>query len=145
MNIRPIKTDADYEEALAEVKSLWNAAPGTDDAGKLEVLAMLVHHYEREREPLPPLDPIEAIKFRMEQQGLSRKDLLPIMGTTGRTSEVLGRRRPLTLNMIRKLHALLDIPLESLIQPILKPKRPQQRRGSAAASPTRRHRSGAAA
>ena len=145
MNIRPIKTDADYEEALAEVKSLWNAAPGTDDAGKLEVLAMLVHHYEREREPLPPLDPIEAIKFRMEQQGLSRKDLLPIMGTTGRTSEVLGRRRPLTLNMIRKLHALLDIPLESLIQPILKPKRLQQRRGSAAASPTRRHRSGAAA
>jgi HTH-type transcriptional regulator/antitoxin HigA len=145
MNIRPIKTDADYEEALAEVKSLWNAAPGSDDAGKLEVLAMLIHHYEREREPLPPLDPIEAIKFRMEQQGLSRKDLLPILGTTGRTSEVLGRRRPLTLNMIRKLHTLLDIPLESLVQPSQKPKRPHKTRGSTAATPARRGRRSAAA
>lgn len=117
MNIRPIKTNADYDDAIAEVKRLWNAAPGSEDADKLEVLAMLIHHYEREREPLPPPDPIEAIKFRMEQQGLSRKDLLPILGTSGRISEVLGRRRALTLSMIRKLHAAFDIPLESLVQP----------------------------
>ena len=117
MNIRPIKTDADYEEALAEVKRLWNASPGSDEAGKLEVLAMLMHHYEREREPLPPANPIDAIKFRMEQQGLSRNDLLPVFRTTGRTSEILRGRRPLTLEMIRKLHSLLDIALEILVQP----------------------------
>lgn len=145
MNIRPIKTNADYEEALAEVRRLWDAAPGSDDADKLEILAMLIHHHEREREPLPPPDPIEAIKFRMEQQGLSRKDLLPILGTTGRTSEVLSRRRPLTLNMIRKLHAALGIPLESLVQPSRKPK-PRQRSGrSPEATSARRGRKSAAA
>ena len=113
MNIRPIKTDADHDEALAEVRRLWNAPPGSPDADKLEVLAMLLHHYERERHPIAMPDPIEAIKFRMEQQGLSRSDLLPIFGTTGRTSEVLAGKRPLTLEMIRKLHAMFDIPLEA--------------------------------
>jgi HTH-type transcriptional regulator/antitoxin HigA len=145
MNIRLIKTNADYVEALAEVRRLWNAAPGSDDASKLEVLAMLIQRYERERAPLPPVDPIEAITFRMEQQGLSRKDLLPILGTTGRTSEVFSRKRPLTLGMIRKLHALLDIPLESLMQPLQKAK-PRQRRGAApGATPARRGRRRAAA
>ena len=138
MNIRLIKTDADYEEALAEVQRLWDAPAGSDDAGKLEVLAMLMHHYEREREPLPTLSPIDAIKFRLEQQGLSRRDLLPIFGTSGRTSEILSGRRPLTLEMIRKLHALLGISLDVLVQPAPKP-RSKTRGRSTATKRTGRH------
>ena len=118
MEIRLLATNADYEEALAEIRRLWNAKPGSVERNKLEVLAMLAHRYEREREPLPELDPIEAIKFRMDQQGLSRRDLLGIFGTTARVSEVLNGRRPLTLDMIRNLHGQLGIPLESLIRPV---------------------------
>jgi HTH-type transcriptional regulator/antitoxin HigA len=117
MDIRLIRTDADYAEALAEIDRLWDAEAGSTDEAKLELLAMLVQHYERAREPLPELDPIEAIKFRMDQQGLTRKDLLPVFGTTARVSEVLGGKRALTLEMIRKLHTLFDIPLESLVAP----------------------------
>jgi HTH-type transcriptional regulator/antitoxin HigA len=135
MDIRLIATDDDYKEALAEVERLWGAAPGTSEEGKLELLAMLVHNYERSMEPLPPLDPIEAIKFRMDQQGLSRKALLPVFGTTARVSEVLGGKRSLTLDMIRKLHALFAIPLESLITPTAVSKKrkstPTGRRGQA--------------
>lgn len=145
MNIRLIKTNADYEEALAEVRRLWTAAPGSDDVSQVEVLAMLIQRYEREREPLPRLDPIEAITFRMEQQGLSRRDLLPIFGTTGRASEIFSRRRSLTLNMIRKLHAFLDIPLESLVQPSQVAKPRQKRAGSSRKTPARRGRRRAAA
>ncbi len=115
MNIRLISNDADYEAALAEIKRLWNARRGSPDRDKLELLAMLAHQYERTRDPLPQLDPIDAIKFRMEQQGLSPKDLLSIFGSSGRISEVLSGKRALTLEMIRRLHAALDIPLESLI------------------------------
>ena len=115
MDIRLIRNDADYEEALAEIRRLWDARPGSPAEARLELLAMLVHGYERSREPLPPLDPVEAIKFRMEQQGLSRKDLLSVFGTTARVSEVLGGKRALTLQMIRKLHELFEIPLESLV------------------------------
>ena len=133
MDIRLIATDADYKEALAEVERLWGAAPGTPDEGKLELLAMLVHNYERSLEPMPPGDPVEAIKFRMEQQGLSRKALLPVFGTTARISEVLSGKRALTLDMIRKLHAVFGIPLESLIgAPMVSTKRkgtPTGRRG----------------
>ncbi len=120
MDIRLIGTVADYKEALAEIDRLWDAESGSPDEAKLELLAMLVHNYERSREPLPPLDPVEAIKFRMEQQGLSRKDLLPVFGTTARVSEVLGGKRALTLDMIRKLHARFGIPLESLIAPAVR-------------------------
>jgi len=124
MDIRLIATDADYKEALAEVERLWGAAPGTPEEGKLELLAMLVHNYERSLEPMPPLDPVEAIKFRMDQEGLSRKALLPVFGTTARISEVLSGKRALTLDMIRKLHALFGIPLNSLIgAPIVSKKR----------------------
>ena len=133
MDIRPIRTDADYKEAVAEIERLWDAEPGTAEEAKVELLAMLVHNYERGLEPLPPLDPVEAIKFRMEQQGLTRKDLLPVFSTTARVSEVLGRKRALTLDMIRKLHALFDIPLESLIAPGTKTS-PKKKR----ASPRRR-------
>lgn len=115
MKIRLISTEADYEEALAEIRRLWRAEPGGPQADTLELLAMLAHRYEREKEPLPALDPIDAILFRMDQAGLSRKDLVPIFGTAGRVSEVLRRKRPLSLEMIRKLHFKLGIPLESLI------------------------------
>ncbi len=132
MDIRLIATDDDYKEALAEVERLWGAAPGTPDEGKLELLAMLVHNYERSLEPMPPLDPIKAIKFRMEQEGLSRKALLPVFGTTARISEVLGGKRALTLDMIRKLHTLFGIPLESLIGAFIVSKRRKS-------TPTGRH------
>jgi HTH-type transcriptional regulator / antitoxin HigA len=135
MDIRLIATDADYKEAIAEVEGLWGAAPGTPEEGKLELLAMLVQNYERSVAPLPPLDPVEAIKFRMDQQGLSRKSLLPVFGTTARVSEVLTGKRALTLEMIRKLHALFAIPLESLIAPTTVPKKSKRtasgRRGQA--------------
>ncbi len=117
MDIRPIATDDDYEAALAEIKRLWSAEAGSPEAQKIEVLAMLAQSYERAREPLPKADPIEAIKFRMDQQGLSRKDLLPIFGTTARISEILSGKRALTLEMVQKLHFRLGIPLDSLIVP----------------------------
>ncbi len=129
MEIRLIGTDAEYAEALAEIERLWSVEAGSPDESKLELLAMLVHNFERSRSPLPPLDPIEAIKFRMDQQGLSRKDLLPIFGTTARISEVLGGKRALTLDMIRKLHARFAIPLESLIAPPVR--RPAKKKKSA--------------
>jgi HTH-type transcriptional regulator/antitoxin HigA len=115
MDIRIITTEADYEEALAEIDRLWNARPHSPEEARRELLAMLAHNYERTTEPLPSLDPIAAIEFRMEQQGLTRRDLLPVFGTTARVSEILTRKRALTLDMIRKLHALFDIPLEALI------------------------------
>jgi HTH-type transcriptional regulator/antitoxin HigA len=115
MDIRPIVTDKDYEAALADIKRLWSAPAGSPEAQKMEMLAMLAHNYERAREPLPRANPIEAIKFRMDQQGLSRKDLLPIFGTTARISEVLSGKRSLTLDMVRNLHFGLGIPLESLV------------------------------
>jgi len=117
MDIRLLSTDEDYQEALAEIERLWDVESGTPGEAKLELLAMLVHNYERSHEPLPTLDPIEAIKFRMDQQGLTRKDLLPVFGTTARVSEVLNGKRALTLEMIRKLHDKFAIPLESLIAP----------------------------
>lgn len=84
MDIRPIRTTPDYEKALVEIKRLWNAEPGTTDADKLELLAMLVEAYEDAHYPMPDPDPVEAIKFRMEQQGMTRSDLVPIFGTRAR-------------------------------------------------------------
>ncbi|MFI5296941.1 MAG: type II toxin-antitoxin system HigA family antitoxin [Polyangiales bacterium] len=135
-----IKSESEHEVALAEIDRLWNAKPGTEDASTRELLALLVEKYERETCPIPPPDPIEAIKFRMEQQGLTRKDLLPVFGTSGRVSEVLSRKRPLTLEMIRRLHSTFDIPLESLISEPPKPKRTstQKRRPKTVAKKTRR-------
>ena len=117
MNVHPIRSEADYEHALLEIKRLWNARPGTEAADRLEMLGVLVEAYERQVYPMPDPDPVEAIKFRMEQEGLSSADLLPIFGTRGRVSEVLNRRRPLTLDMIRALHFRLGIPLQSLVTP----------------------------
>src|SRR5262245_59102030 len=123
MDIRLIANETDYAAALAEIKRLWGAEPGTADRDKLEILAMLAQRYEREREPLPTLSPLEAIKFRMEQQHLTRRDLVPILGTRARVSEILNGRRSLTLEMIRRLHERLGIPLESLIGRTRKPAR----------------------
>jgi HTH-type transcriptional regulator/antitoxin HigA len=123
MEIRPIKTEADYTCALAEIERLWGAAAHTPAGDTLDVLLTLVEAYEDAHYPIDPPDPVEAIQFRMEQMGLSRKDLEPYIGTRGRVAEVLNRQRGLSLRMIQRLHTHLHIPLESLIGP---PKTPHQ-------------------
>ncbi len=117
MEIRPIHTEADYKAALREISALMEADPdyGTPDGDRLDVLAILVQAYEVKHYPISPPDPIEAIKFRLEQGGLSIKDLEPMIGRSNRVYEVLGRKRPLTLGMIRRLHKGLGIPAEVLI------------------------------
>lgn len=120
MKIRPIRSEADYEATLKEVSRLvdLDPAPGTTDGDRLDVLATLVRAYEARHYPVDLPDPIEAIKFRMEQSGLSAKDLEPMIGRRNRVYEVLNRKRALTLPMIRKLHRELGIPAASLIQPM---------------------------
>jgi HTH-type transcriptional regulator/antitoxin HigA len=133
MDIKLITSEVEHKKALAEIERLWDAKPNTPDEAKLELLAMLVHNYERSRWPIPEPDPIEAIKFRMEQQGLTRKDLLPVFGTTARASEILTGKRSLTLDMIRKLHDRFAIPLESLVAPTKKRRRGRRRGAERAA------------
>jgi HTH-type transcriptional regulator/antitoxin HigA len=115
--VRPIRTEADYEAALAEVERLWGARAGTPEGDRLDVLATLIDTYEALHHPMDPPDPIDAIRFRMEQQGLSRKDLEGLIGTRTRIAEVLNRRRGLSINMIRRLHERLGISAEVLIRP----------------------------
>jgi HTH-type transcriptional regulator/antitoxin HigA len=115
--VKPIRSEADYEKALAEVERLWGARSGTPEGDRLDVLATLVDAYESEHHPIDPPDPIEAIKFRMEQQGLTRRDLEGILGSRTRIAEVLNRRRGLSINMIRRLHDKLGISAEVLIRP----------------------------
>src|SRR5206468_2070061 len=117
MDIRPIRTDKDYEQALAEIDRLIDAAPGSREADRLDVISTLVAAYEDDHEPIAPPDPIEAIKFRMEQGGMDRKDLQSVLGVEqGRISEILSGKRKLTVEMIRKLHEGWGVPVESLIQ-----------------------------
>ena len=117
MEIKPIRSAKDHAAALREIERLWSKAkPGTRAGERFEVLAALVDAYEREHVEIPAPDPIAAIRFRMEQQGLTNKDLLPIFKTRARVSEVMGRRRRLNLPMIRKLHEHLEIPVECLIK-----------------------------
>jgi HTH-type transcriptional regulator/antitoxin HigA len=117
MDIRPIRTTADHAAALEEIERLWEKVqPGTPDGDKFEVLTALVDAYEREHFKIPAPDPIEAIRFRMEQEGLTTKDLLPIFKTRARASEIMAKRRRLNLPMIRRLQARLAIPLECLVQ-----------------------------
>ncbi len=116
-DIKPIKTEADHEAALREVEKLWGAKLGTRDGDRLDVLATLIEVYENEHYPVDPPDPIEAIKFRMESQGMTRKDLESIIGSRTRIAEVLNRRRNLSIAMIRRLHAKLGIPADVLIRP----------------------------
>jgi HTH-type transcriptional regulator/antitoxin HigA len=119
--LRPIRSERDYEHALAEVEELWGAKAGTPKGDRLDILATLIEAYETEHYPMDPPDPIEAIKFRMEQQGLTRKDLEQILGTRTRVSEVLNRKRGLSINMIRALHDKLGISAEILIRSIRGP------------------------
>ena len=117
MNIHPIRTKADYKRALREVSAYFDnePEPGSDDGDRFEILATLVEAYESKHFPIEAPDPIEAIRFRMEQGGLSVKDLVPSIGQPNRVYEVLNRKRGLTLEMVRKLHRNLGIPAESLI------------------------------
>jgi HTH-type transcriptional regulator/antitoxin HigA len=117
MDIKPIRTQADYQAALREVESLMTAEFGTPEGDRLDVLATLVEAYETKHFPMEVADPVEAIKFQMDQKGLTVKDLEPMIGRSNRVYEVLNRIRPLTLPMIRKLHKGLGIPAEALIQP----------------------------
>ena len=117
MDSKPIRTQRDYKAALAEIERLFDAKPGTPDGDRLEVLATLVEVYEQQHYPMLPPDPVEAIVYFMESRGLSRKDLEPYLGSRGKVSEVLNRKRPLSIEMIRRLHDGLGIPAEVLIQP----------------------------
>ncbi len=115
MNIKPIKTDADYRAALKDIETLMMAAPDTPEGEKLDIWVTLVEAYENKHFPLDLPDPVEAIKFEMEQKGLTVKDLEPMIGKSNRVYEILNRKRSLTLKMIWKLHEGLGIPAESLI------------------------------
>src|SRR5438034_9527457 len=115
--IKPIRTERDYEAALEEVERLWGAKAGTTDGDRLDVLATLIDAYEGQHYPMDPPDPVEAIKFRMEQQGLTRRDLEEIIGTRTRIAEVLNRKRGLSIAMIRRLHERLGISADVLIRP----------------------------
>jgi HTH-type transcriptional regulator/antitoxin HigA len=115
MNIHPIKTESDYDAALDEIECLWGAPEDTPKGDHLDVLLVLVDNYESKHYPIDPPDPVEAIKFRMEQMNITRKDLEKIIGSRGRVSEIFSRKRTLTLPMIRRLHNTLHIPLESLV------------------------------
>jgi HTH-type transcriptional regulator/antitoxin HigA len=117
--LKPIRTEADYDAAMAEIEGLWGAKSGTPNGDRLDILATLVEAYEVKHYPMDPPDPIEAIRFRMEQQGLTRKDLEPMIGTRNRIAEVLNRKRSLSIEMIRRLHDGLGISADILIQPSL--------------------------
>jgi len=121
MKPKIIKNEAEYQAALAYLETLMDAQPGTPEEEELELFAMLIEAYEQTVFPIDPPDPVSAIEFRMEQQELKRKDLEPYIGSQSKVSEVLSGKRPLSLAMIRALHAGLDIPLEVLLQ---KPEKP---------------------
>jgi HTH-type transcriptional regulator/antitoxin HigA len=118
MDIKPIRTDDDYQAALREASAFFEnePEPGTPEGDRFEILLLLIEAYEAKRFPIELPDPVEAIKFRMEQAGLTPKDLKPMIGGLNRVYEVLNRTRPLTLPMIRRLHDMLGIPAESLIR-----------------------------
>jgi HTH-type transcriptional regulator / antitoxin HigA len=116
-DLKPIRTKADYKVALAEVERLWGARSGTPKGDRLDVLATLIDAYETQHYPMDPPDPIDAIQFRMEQQGLTRKDLEPLIGTRARVAEIMTRKRNLSIDMIRRLHEQLGISDEVLIRP----------------------------
>lgn len=116
LEIRPIRKKADHRWALKEVERLWDAGPGTPDGDHVDVLVTLIEAYEERRFPIAPPDPISAIEFMLQQKGLTRRDLEPAIGGRGRVSEVLNRKRPLTLPMVRALSKLLDIPTEILVR-----------------------------
>lgn len=115
MNIKPIKNDEDLQDAFKRLELIYQAQEGTPEADEMEILVTLIEAYENKHYPISAADPIEAIKFRMEQQGLTQKDLEPFIGSSGRVSEVLNRKRGLSLPMVKRLHDGLHIPYESLL------------------------------
>ncbi len=116
MNIKPIRTKKDYEQALSRLEVIFDSKKGTDKGDELEILGMLIENYEKEKFPIGFPDPVEAIKFRMEQLGYNQADLANVVGLKSRASEILNRKRKLSLEMIRQLHDRLNIPTEVLIQ-----------------------------
>lgn len=116
MTIKLIHSEADYQAALAQIESLWDAPDGSDEADQLELLSMLVEAYEKAHFPIDVPDPIEFLNYVMESRGLTRKDLEPFIGPRGRVSDILNRVRPLTLDMIRRLSAGLGLPASVLIR-----------------------------
>ena len=125
MKLKPIKTEADHEAALLEIERLWNAEEDTAEGDRLDIIITLVEAYEEAHFPMDMPDPIEAIKFRLEQQGEDKKALIGIIGSRTRVHEVLRRDRALSLNMIRQLNEKLKIPAEILIRPVRVRKRKQ--------------------
>lgn len=117
MDIKPVRTKADHRAALKQIEKLMSAKANTAEGEKLDVLVTLVEAYERKHYPLDLPDPVEAIKFEMDQRGLTVKDLEPVIGRPNRVYEILSHKRPLTLQMIQRLHSRLGIPAESLIKP----------------------------
>lgn len=115
MNLAPIRNKARYKQAMTRIDALWGAPVGSVQSDELEVLVMLVERYEAEHEPMPASNPVDAIKFRMDQQGLTPRDLEPYIGPSGRVSEVLNGKRSLSLSMVKRLHDGLRIPYESLL------------------------------
>jgi len=116
MDITPIKTEKDYKKALIRLELIFDSKPGTKEGNELDILALLVERYEDQHYAIDAPDPIEAIKFRMDQMGYKQKDLEAIIGYKGHVSEILNKKRKLTLEMIRKFHEKMDIPLNALIQ-----------------------------
>ena len=129
MRVKPIRNEADYDEALRRVEDLWGSASGTPEGDELEVLVSLIEAYEREHYPVDLPTPIDAIKFRLEQQGKDYRALIGVIGQRTRVYEVMRGARPLSLNMIRKLHSKLGIPAEVLIQ-VPRPPRMRVKRAS---------------
>src|ERR1700676_4616080 len=117
MNVKPIRNEHDYDQALGRVEALWDSPKGSRESDELGVLVTLIEAYEREHYPIDLPDPVEAIKFRLEQEGKEYRALIGVIGQRTRVYEVMRRARPLSLNMIRKLHRDLEIPAEVLIQP----------------------------
>lgn len=116
MNIRPIRTKKDYQAALARLEVLFDAKKNTPAGDELEILGILIEKYENEHFPIADPDPIEAIKFRMEQMGYSQNDLANVIGLKSRASEILNKKRKLSLEMIRQLHKHFNIPIQLLIK-----------------------------
>src|SRR6266446_3917048 len=123
MQVRPIRNESDYTATMHRIEALWGAPPATPEGDELEILVTLAEAYDRQHYPIDLPDPVEAIKFRLEQQGKDYRALIGIIGQRTRVYEVMRRARPLSLNMIRKLHDRLEIPAEVLIQPARKPAR----------------------
>ncbi len=117
MTLRPLKTEADYQEALTEIDKIFDAEMNTPDGDRLDILALLVEAYEEQHYPIPPPNPVAALEYYMESRGLSRRDLEPYLGSRARVAEVLNRKRGLSIEMIRRLHQGLGISADILIQP----------------------------